>query len=69
MTLLFMDNLSHLQIGGLLIFASFPARCFSHFPPFSLLNQALSISELSVMGAADLYSPIYSNKVCFDYFC
>lgn len=69
MALLFTDNLSHLQIGGLLIFASFPAQCFFHFPPFSLLNQVLRISELSVMGAADLHLPIYSNKVYFDYFC
>lgn len=34
MILLFMDNLSHVQIGGFLIFALFPAQCFFHFPPF-----------------------------------
>jgi len=69
MILLFMDNLSHVQRDAFLIFALFPAQCFFHFPPFSLLSQVLSISELSVIGAADLHPPTYSNMIYFHYFC
>lgn len=41
---------------------------FFLFSPFPLLRHVLSISELSVMGAADLHPPLYSNRFILNIF-